>query len=159
MLIREAAIDDFSFFKEMLYEAFFWEISAARPNYEDFQYNAEFLKHIKDWGRHDDMTLIGELSGMRIGAVWYRKWTAENHSYGFVNAHTPEIGIAVANNNRGEGVGRKLLQSILRKARLAGFPAISLSVNPRNYARKLYESEGFKCVEDSDASITMICKL
>ena len=43
-----------------------------------------------------DLAVIAESDGRPIGAAWSRLWTADVHSYGFVDADTPELALAVA---------------------------------------------------------------
>ena len=76
------------------------------------------------------------------------------HSHGFVDAHTPELAIAVASAYRGRAIGRALLEALIATARGDGFPALSLRVSARNRARHLYESLGFRKVGESGTSWT-----
>lgn len=85
--------------------------------------------------------------------------TEENHSYGYVNHETPELGIGVDAEHRSKGIGRKLLRALCEIARIDGCNSISLSVDPSNFARKLYESEGFVKVGKSGTSWTMLLQL
>ena len=103
--------------------------------------------------------VVAEEQQSRIGAAWFRLWTPELHSYGFVNAETPELGIAVALGHRSRGVGRTLLRALIEIAQSDGLPALSLSVSPFNYARALYESEGFCKVGESGTSWTLVLRL
>ena len=58
--------------------------------------------------------------------------------------------MAVAEKQRGKGIGTKLLQSTIDFARLRKIPQIKLEVvNTNPEARKLYERIGFKKVKDS----------
>ena len=52
---------------------------------------------MKDWGnRKGDIFLICQKDdGKLLGSVWYRFWKNNNHSYGFVDENTPDIGIGV----------------------------------------------------------------
>ena len=97
--------------------------------------------------------------GARLGAAWFRLWTPEAHSYGFVDASIPEIGMAVVASHRSKGIGRTLIQALIERARADGFPAVSLSVNPANHARRLYEAEGFRKVGESGTSWTLLLSL
>lgn len=68
---------------------------------------------------------------------------------------TPELSIAILPEHRGQGVGRQLLTRLLASARLR-YPAVSLSVDARNPAVRLYEHLGFWVVETNGHSLTMI---
>src|SRR5262245_59947122 len=143
----------------MLFEALFWDTAAARPSVAEFRRHPEFMKLLAGWGRPGDRGLVAERQRTRIGAAWFRLWTPELHSYGFVDARTPELGIAVAANQRSRGVGRVLLRDLIQIARADGHPALSLSVSPSNYALALYESEGFLKVGESGTSWTLLLRL
>ena len=72
-------------------------------------------------------------------------------------AGVPELTIGVAANWRGRGAGRALLRALAGEARSAGIRRISLSVERKNFAQKLYLSEGYRIVDSSDAnSDTMV---
>src|ERR1700675_92465 len=130
----------------MLFAAFFWDATAERPAFSAFSRHPEFTKLLSGWGRHGDRGVIAEDGGRPLGAAWLRLWTTELHSYGFVDATTPELGIAVLPIHRGRGIGRALLNELITQASADRFPAVSLSVNPFNPARVLYESLGFQKV-------------
>ncbi len=157
--IRPAAPADLPFLERMLYEAFFWNPTQYRPAYEAFKQDPQFGKLLADWGRTGDKGFIAERAGAPVGAAWFRYWTPENHSYGFVDAATPEIGIGVHPRHRSQGVGRRLLQALITAARGEGVPAISLSVAPENFALHLYRSEGFSKVGESGTSWTLLLQL
>jgi GNAT superfamily N-acetyltransferase len=143
----------------MLYEAFFWNPNNRRPKLSEFLNNPDFQKHLKDWGREGDIAVIAEANGTPIGAAWYRFWSTDNHSYGFIDPATPELGIAVIFGYRSKGVGRRLLQKLMDVARLHNARSMSLSVDPHNFALRLYESEEFVKVGESGTSWTMMRKL
>jgi ribosomal protein S18 acetylase RimI-like enzyme len=153
--IRPGHVADLRFLEAMLFEAFFWDPTAPRPSLEAFRRDPEFVKWLADWGRRGDRVLIAEDRSSPIGAAWFRLWTAELHSYGFVDASTPEVGLGVSVSYRRHGVGRTLLERLIDKAAEDGFPALSLSVSPLNFARALYESLGFRRVGTSGTSWTL----
>jgi ribosomal protein S18 acetylase RimI-like enzyme len=157
--LRPGITTDLDFLKEMLVEAFFWDTSTQRPRFASFRDAPEFSKLLADWERRGDRTVIAEKGSIRIGAAWFRLWTPEIHSYGFVNAATPEIAMAVRPDHRSKGFGRRLLDALIQKARADGFPALSLSVRPRNCARQLYESMGFRKIGESGTSWTLLLSL
>lgn len=72
---------------------------------------------------------------------------------------TPELSVAEAEEHRGCGIGRCLVTAILTQARLDRIAQVSLSVEPDNPARSLYESLGFKRVDTSDGALTMVRKV
>ena len=156
---RPGSMKDFDFLEEMLFEAFFWDPSIKRPVFASFRDTPEFSKVLAGWGRPGDRAIIAEGDGRRVGAAWFRLWTEELHSYGFVDTATPEIAMAVKRDYRSQGLGRRLLESLVETARADGVPALSLSVSPANLARQLYESIGFRRVAESGTSWTLLLSL
>ncbi|MFE1292473.1 GNAT family N-acetyltransferase [Streptomyces sp. NPDC058751] len=101
-----------------------------RPPYEPF-YSERF-------GPRDHF--VAELDGRLVGYVRLGFPTALA-----CNAHVRQIlGLAVADEARGAGVGRALLRAAREEARRQGARRITLRVLGHNVpARTLYESEGF----------------
>jgi GNAT superfamily N-acetyltransferase len=157
--LRSGNSTDLDFLEEMLFEAFFWNASAERPSYASFRDEQEFSMLLAGWERPGDRAVIAEEGGRPIGAAWFRLWTPELHSYGFVDAAAPEIGMAVRQDYRGKGVGRRLLQALVETARADGVRALSLRVSPLNFARQLYESAGFRKVGECGTSWTLLLSL
>ncbi|MEW6156449.1 MAG: GNAT family N-acetyltransferase [Verrucomicrobiota bacterium] len=157
--LRPGNATDLEFLKEMLFEAFFWDADRERPSFAGFRAEPEFTKLLANWGRIGDRAVIAEDCGARLGAGWFRWWTEDCHSYGFVDATTPEIAIAVRPEQRSKGLGRRLLEALVQTARGDGFARLSLSVSPRNPARHLYESAGFRKVGESGTSWTLLLSL
>ena len=155
MEIRRGGREDLPFLEAMLFEAFFWDPVAPRPPFAAFRESAEFRKLLAGWGRPGDVALLAEDGAGRLGAAWFRLWTPEHHSHGFVDEATPELALGVAPSARRKGVARALLRALAAAARDAGHPALSLSVAPENVARGLYESEGFRKVGESGSSWTL----
>jgi ribosomal protein S18 acetylase RimI-like enzyme len=153
--IRLAGAEDLEFLEAMLFEAFFWNPESPRPPLAGFRSDPEFQKLLANWGRTGDVAVIAESDGRQIGAAWSRLWTSELHSFGFVDAETPELALAVSKSHRRQGVGRRLLKMLIDHAREAGVPALSLSVAPANPSRFLYESLGFLRVGASGTSWTL----
>jgi ribosomal protein S18 acetylase RimI-like enzyme len=158
-LLRPSGATDLDFLEEMHFEAAFWDPSSKRPSFVSFCNDPESSKLLAGWGRRGDRAVIAEADGVRVGAAWFRLWTPELHSYGFVDAATPEVGIAVRAEYRSNRLGRKLLDALVQTARADGFPALSLSVSPQNFARQLYESAGFRKVGKSGTSWTLLLTL
>ena len=159
ILVRIGLPDDLPFLSEMLFEAFHWQSQENRPPLRSFQNDLAFQILLADWGRDGDTAVVAELGGESVGAAWYRLWTDDVHSYGYVDSQTPELGMAVSFKHRSQGVGRMLLRSLMNIARANHVKAMSLSVDPNNIARRLYESEGFVKVGESGTSWTLACRL
>lgn len=156
--LRPGVDADLPFLEAMLFEAFHWRPDAVRPDPDTFFRSLGIDVRLADWRHGGDRSVIAERDGAPIGAAWYRFWTAERHGYGFVDEDTPELGIAVRKAHRGQGVGRALLRALIDEARRAGCPGLSLSVEPENFARRLYVAEGFVHVGASGTSDTMLLR-
>jgi ribosomal protein S18 acetylase RimI-like enzyme len=144
----------------MLYEAVCWRPNQQHPPIEEILAIPVLAKLLEGWGREGDTAVIAELEdGSPVGAAWYRFWTPENHSYGFVYTNTPELGIAVRKEARQRGIGTALLKALIEQARGSGISQISLSVEPENYSRLMYEKFGFMKVGTEGASWTMLLEL
>ena len=94
-----------------------------------------------------------------MGAAWYRFWSAENHSYGFVAPDVPELGLAVRSGFRRRGVGARLLRALLEQAAEKGIRQVSLSVELENPAQQLYQRMGFQRVGRVGGAWTLIVEV
>jgi len=112
-------------------------------------------KYVRGWGRAGDHGLVALLDGARVGAAWYRLFSAEDPAYGYVRDAVPEISLAVRQHARRIGVATTLLTRLLADASCSGVPAVSLSVEPENPARVLYERLGFAKVSEVGGAWTM----
>jgi ribosomal protein S18 acetylase RimI-like enzyme len=149
--IRRATPRDEPFLLEMLYEALFvvpGEASFPRSVLDD----PDIAHYVKGYGRAGDVGFVAvSAGGQPIGAAWTRQFTGDEPGYGYVDDDTPELSIAVVDEHRGAGLGSQLLARLLEQ-----IPRCSLSVDHRNPAAGLYERLGFKVVERSGRSLTMI---
>jgi len=159
--IRIGTVGDLPFLKKMLYEAVFWDPVVKRLSMDKFFAIPDIAKISYQWDkRSGDFSLIAvDEQKKSIGAVWYRFWKAENHSYGYVDDNIPELGMAVIKDYRGKGIGTELVNKICYHARKLGIEKISLSVDPNNFALKLYQKFGFIKVSESGTSWTLVKKL
>jgi ribosomal protein S18 acetylase RimI-like enzyme len=62
----------------------------------------------------------------------------------FVDAGTPQLGIALEPQFQHKGYGRQLMLETLAAAARAGYTQVSLTVHPDNPAQYLYEACGFR---------------
>jgi ribosomal protein S18 acetylase RimI-like enzyme len=148
-VIRTATSADQAFISEMQYEAFF-----VPPGADPFP--ASILDepqivgyHVGFGTRAGDVGLVAEsAAGEPLGAAWVR----QVEGYGFVDADTPELGIAVLAGERRRGIGSALLHELF-----GSVPRCSLSVDTRNPAMRLYQRLGFLTVRTDGAySATML---
>ncbi|MET0795674.1 MAG: GNAT family N-acetyltransferase [Polyangiaceae bacterium] len=160
LVIRRARPDDSQFLREMLFEAAYWRATKPRPELEEGLADPELAKVFAGWGRRGDLALVAtDGSGERIGAAWMRLWSLHEHTRGFVDEHTPELGIGVIKDFRRHGVGTALLLALLGRAREDGVPRVSLSVEIENVARLLYERFGFQLHSVDQGVATLLVQL
>jgi ribosomal protein S18 acetylase RimI-like enzyme len=158
---REGTIDDLPFLKEMLYEAVFWNSEEKKMSMDELYSDPEIAKILHIWKKRDgDFALVAmDDREEPVGAVWYRFWTENNRSYGYVDEETPEIAIAVVSEYRSRGLGTELLRRIMNHAREIGIRQLSLSVEKGNYAINLFEKVGFKQVSETQDDWIMVKSL
>ena len=154
-MIRPGTPQDARFLRDMLRHAYYW-----RSGKDEDESGLHPMRYVENWGRPGDAAVIALDEGFPVGAAWYRLFKQSAPGYGFVDERTPELAIAVVPNARGKGVGSALLDALLGRARAAGYPTISLSVDRSNAgAIGLYERHGFRQVEEDDDSVTMLAQL
>jgi len=154
IVVRRGGAQDVRFLRDMLHHAYYWKERAPDSG------PGPVALYVKAWGRPGDTAVIAIEEGFPVGAAWYRLFASDKPGFGFVDERTPELAIAVVPNARGKGVGSKLLDALLGRARDAGFPAVSLSVDRANAgAIELYRRHGFEGVSEDDDSVTMLARL
>lgn len=156
-VIRRATPEDRAFMGDMLVAAVNWSPEWKKKSRERVLSTPRTAHYIAGWPRDTDLGVIAEGNGQRVGAAWLRFLPASDPGYGFVASDVPELTVGVAPSWRGRGAGRALLRAIADQARSAGIGQISLSVERKNHAQKLYISEGYQIVDSSGAdSDTMV---
>lgn len=154
---RIATINDLSFLKKMLFEASYWRQNISKPGFEQGLQRADLKYLLEDWGRKGDTGIIAEDDHNNpIGAAWYRFWTEEKHSYGYISESIPELSLAVSEEWRSKGVGRELIKRLIAKAKNQNLTKVSLSVEKENFAVNLYQKVGFKIYIDNPGDYTML---
>jgi GNAT superfamily N-acetyltransferase len=134
-VIRRAASEDDAFMADMLMAAVNWSPEWKKKS-RNYVLSAPSTAHyIAGWPRDDDLGVIAEADGERIGAAWLRFLPAADPGYGFVAPSVPELTVGVAAHWRGRGAGRTLLRAIAGQTRSAGIQQISLSVERKNFGR------------------------
>ena len=118
----------------------------------------ELAHYVEGWPRPGDLGMVAE-DEHPVGAGWLRFFSSSDPGYGFVDAATPEIAMGVMPTRRGRGVGASLLGSLVAAARDVGLSVLTLSVEPDNSARRLYERSGFQRVGTVGGSRTMLLRL
>ncbi len=154
--LRLATAADEAFLWEMLYQALYVPADQPRPDRTLLQ-DPTLAHYVAGWGkRSDDFGIIAldKRSGESVGAAWCRLFPETDPGWGFVDANTPELSMAILPAYRGQGIGTALLTKLIGAAQTR-YPALSLSVDPQNPALHLYQRAGFVTVGTSGTSITM----
>jgi ribosomal protein S18 acetylase RimI-like enzyme len=155
--IRPALASDELFLWEMFYLAL--HLEGQEPYPRDVLSRPQIAKYLKDWGQPRDLGFIAlDANNQMLGAVWCRLLSGGEKGFAHLDDHTPELGIAVLPQYRGKGIGTALLHQILEAAK-DKYPAIALSVSPRNRAIRLYERLGFETVDVRESYPVMRRKL
>ena len=150
LVLRRGGAQDVRFLRDMLVHAYYWR--ARVPG-------SLVSRYVRGWGRPGDTAVIALEGGFPVGAAWFRVFPTAEPGYGFVEEGKLELAIAVVPSKRGHVVGDELLKALLEKAKAGGYKQISLSVEPGNPARKLYERHGFDVVDEGEDAWTMVASL
>ena len=98
--------------------------------------------YAEHWGRASDVGVVGQVDGLDIGACWMRL-VPGGAGLAHVDAHTPQLGIAMLPAFQRKGWGEPLMRAALRAAADHGYAQVALTVHPENPAIALYERCGF----------------
>lgn len=156
--IRPIKASEYPLLQGFLYDAIFLP-EGAEPMPKEVIRQPELAVYIQDFGKPDDCCLVAESDGNVLGAVWTRILTGEVKGYGNIDDFTPELAISVKKEFRHQGIGKKLMQEMINLLKNRGYKRVSLSVNKKNNAYRLYEKLGFYTVEGNDEDILMILEL
>jgi ribosomal protein S18 acetylase RimI-like enzyme len=150
--LRSLTPADQPFLWEMLYQALYVPADEPPPP-RDVIYQPDLARYVQDWGRAGDRGFLASdlATGEAIGAVWLRFLVGENQGYGYIDDQTPELGLAVLSEYRGQGIGTALLNALV--AVVPG--SISLSVSADNPALRLYQRFGFAIVSESHGTLIL----
>jgi ribosomal protein S18 acetylase RimI-like enzyme len=153
--LRAADAADGPFLTEMLVEAAFWRPEGPRGDVRKVLADPGLAHYVSGWPQQGDLGVVAE-DERPVGAAWLRFFSGDSPGFGFVDEETPELGMGVRGGHRGRGVGTKLLADLLTRAQAAGIARVSLSVEPDNFARRLYERAGFVPAGRNGGSVTML---
>lgn len=157
--IRQAAENDYPFMREILYAAIFIPEGGEKPPFAVID-DPAIYKYIGDWMNDTDCGFIAEVGSRSIGAAWSRLFeNAEAGGYGFIDSSTPELGLAVLEDYRGEGIGTALMHTLMAELKTRGYERLSLSVDKLNRAVGLYKKLGFRIVKEQETDFLMVKRL
>jgi GNAT superfamily N-acetyltransferase len=157
--LEQAGPEHKPFLRRMLHEAVYVH-EGEDPFPESMVDEPELRRYVADFGeRIGDMGLVALDGGRLVGACWLRVFPADEPGYGWVADEVPELTIAVTEEARRQGLGTTLVEAVLQMARTRGVDRVSLSVDSRSPARRLYERLGFEPVGWDGTSMTMLRSL
>lgn len=155
---RYITSSEYFFLKEMLYLALF-----VPPDHLPFPYSIiehpDIEKYISNWGTQDgDIAIVATTQNQLIGAVWGRLFSNSDRGYGFVSEQIPEISMAIKQEYRNLGIGTILIKEIERAYLQLNITLLSLSVDKRNPALRLYKRAGFVKYSEEGTALTLLKK-
>ncbi len=149
-MIRRGGQPDVPFLRALLRHAYHWRVNLGEADIPASRY-------VDRWGRMGDTVVVALDESRPVGAAWFRLYPPGSPGYGFVDAQTPELTIAVVPSHRGHGTGGELLEALLARAREDGFTRISLSAEPGQTG--FYGQHGFRDLRREDGTVTMVADL
>lgn len=151
-MIRKGTQADVPFMRAMLTHAYHWHVAGLETD-------IPLTRYVEGWGRSGDAAVIAADGANRTGAAWFRRFPSSAPGYGFVDADTPELTIAVVPSLRRHGLGQQLLDALLERAAAAAVAQISLSVQKDSDAVAFYERNGFETAGAHGDALTMLKQL
>ena len=153
--IRLITKEELAFLFDLVYEAAYIPDGMERPP-KSFVYEPQVSRYVDDFGRTGDVAFVLVDDCELVGGIWSRLFSEESQGFGVVDESTPELGMAVFDGYRGRGFGTQLMQLLIDSLRDGGFGKVSLSVDRRNPALRLYERFGFEVVREKGNAFTMV---
>src|SRR5688500_12942461 len=92
--VRGATAQDTDFLWEMLLVAADWSPDRERRTVADVMTDPSLSRYIEGWPRAGDVGVVAE-DERRVGAAWWRLFSADDPGYGFVQSDVPEVSIGV----------------------------------------------------------------
>ena len=153
--IRKLRADETELLKYFLYEAIFIP-EGVKPLDRSIIYQPELSLYYEDFGSGPaDNCLVAETDGKVIGAVWTRIM----NDYGYVADDIPSFAISLYREYRGKGIGTEMMRKMLALLTEQGWKQASLAVQKANYAVRMYETVGFRIVDENAEEYIMVREL
>lgn len=157
-LFRALKREDQPAVRSLFYHAIFVP-EGDEPLLQSIVDHPDLVKYWQGWGREGDLAYGALLDREWIGLAWARLFPPDQPGYGFVDKDIPELSMAVLPNFRNQGIGSKLLEMLLASLRTHKVRSLSLSVDQRNPAIRLYQRFGFRIVGTPGTDYTMLLNL
>lgn len=141
LVIREATQSD----EDTLW--CFLAIAGYEPDGETAKQVPVVAAHLRGWQRPGDFGVLAERNQVPVGAAWARQFLlAENPTY-YAGPNVPEVSIGVLPEERGKGIGARLLAHLAILASEHGLQGLCLNVRDTNPALRLYQRAGYHLVD------------
>ncbi len=125
----------------------FLAIAGYEPDAETAKRVPVVAAHLHGWQRPGDFGVLAERNGVPVGAAWARQFLpAENPTY-YAGPNVPEVSIGVLADERGKGIGERLLDHLAVLASERGLDGLCLNVRDTNPALRLYQRAGYHLVD------------
>ena len=158
MTLESVTLKNAHYLKELMYQALF-----VAPGSDPFPLSIleqpSISRYFEQWGRSGDFGQLIWNQGELAGGAWCRTFTANHPGYGFYNEATPELIVAVNPQFRNQGIGTELIQHLSALLIQNGVTHLSLNVQKRNPALKLYQRLGFRLHSEDQDTCTMVSNL
>lgn len=151
-IIREIKTSEYLLLNDFIYEAIFIPEGVSAPD-KSIINNSDLQVYIAGFGtKKDDFCLVSEVDGNVIGAAWVRIMD----DYGHIDDETPSLAISLYKPYRGNGIGTAMMKKLVSILKAKGYKQTSLAVQKANYAWKMYQSVGYKIVDENEEEYIMI---
>jgi ribosomal protein S18 acetylase RimI-like enzyme len=158
-LIRPLKKNEYHILEQMLYEAIYQPDEDNLIPREVIE-QPEIRTYIDNFGeKQGDYCLVAKVDGIIVGAVWTRILAGDIKGFGFIDSETPEFAISLFKDYRNNGIGTKLMRTMIEHLRNSGYKQTSLSVKKENYAVRLYKNMGFKIIGEDSEDYLMLLEL
>ena len=155
VVFRELRNDETELLRDFLFEAIFIPEGTEPPDRSIIEL-PELSLYYEDFGKgRADYCIVAEDDGKVVGAVWTRIMK----DYGHVDDDTPSFAISLYKDYRGRGIGTTMMRMMLNHLKGQGYKRASLAVQKANYAVRMYESVGFKTIDENAEEFIMVCEL
>ena len=155
MQLRKLRENETELLKDFLYEAIFIPEGMKPPDKSIIKRPELSLYYLGFGNSSADNCIVADDDGRVVGAVWTRIM----NDYGHVDDATPSFAISLYKAYRGKGIGTTMMQEMLDLLRHQGYKKASLAVQKANYAVRMYESVGFKIIDENEEEFIMVCEL
>jgi ribosomal protein S18 acetylase RimI-like enzyme len=120
-----------------------WDPPPAGLRPVEILQNPNVRIYAEEWGKPGDVGVVAQVDGGDAGACWMRL-LPDNVGLAYVDAQTPQLGIALEPAHQHRGFGTPLMSAALDAARKHGYKQVALTVHPQNPAIRVYERCGFR---------------